>query len=163
MTKLIVADAGPLIAFGRINRIDLLISLFTKIMIPQAVAMECFADIARPGAQAIQDAVKKRKIKVVNQIDYQPYQALLDYLGPGEAASIALALQSDVNLLIDEKLGRSAANKLGLKIIGTAGVLVLAKHKHLLKSISPLINQLKGTGYYLSDSLTQSVLTVAGE
>jgi predicted nucleic acid-binding protein len=57
------------------------------------------------------------------------YQNIFDILGPGEATAIILASQLKAGLLIDEKLGRKAAQKMNLHIIGTAGVLLLAKEK----------------------------------
>ena len=52
---------------------------------------------------------------------------------------------------------------MNLHTIGTAGVLLLAKEKKLIKTVSPLIIELKKSGYYLSNSLIQTVLDRAKE
>jgi predicted nucleic acid-binding protein len=52
----VVADAGPLIAFGRIQRLELLPQVLGEVLVPHAVAVECLADPEKPGARAICDA-----------------------------------------------------------------------------------------------------------
>jgi len=161
--KTVVADASPLIAFGRINHLSLLSNTLGTIIIPQVVADECLLDIARPGAKQIQQAIRQKKIILHANPNINNYQELHNLLGEGETNAIVLALQLNTGLLIDEKLGRGAAQKLGLKIIGTAGVLLLAKHHRLINKISPLISELKQAGYYLSDALLKDVLKRAKE
>lgn len=60
--KTVVANAGPLIAFGRIKRLSLLSDTLGTIIIPQAVAGECLENISRPGADEIQKAINKKKL-----------------------------------------------------------------------------------------------------
>ena len=43
MAKPVVADAGPLIAFGRIGKLDLLSQVLGRILMPKAVVDECLA------------------------------------------------------------------------------------------------------------------------
>jgi predicted nucleic acid-binding protein len=60
LAKSVVADAGPLIAFGRIGRLDLLPQTLGEILVPNAVAGECLADPEKPRAQAIREALSAR-------------------------------------------------------------------------------------------------------
>ncbi|BCO25388.1 hypothetical protein MIZ03_0248 [Rhodoferax lithotrophicus] len=46
---------------------------------------------------------------------------------------------------------------------GTVGVLLLAKQKHLLPSIKPLLDQLTSSAYFLGDPLMASALAAVGE
>ncbi|HLB57996.1 MAG TPA: DUF3368 domain-containing protein [Gammaproteobacteria bacterium] len=161
--KIIIADAGPLIAFGRIHFLELLPKIVGTIIIPKTVATECLADISKPGALAIQKAITKKIIQVHADIKGDAYDELSDILGEGESLAIELALKLKAGLLIDEKLGRSAAQKRHLKIIGTAGVLLLAKQKKLIKKILPVIQELKKAGYYLSPELIKEIAKQAKE
>jgi predicted nucleic acid-binding protein len=161
--QIIVADTSPLIAFARIDHMVLLSKLFGTVIIPQTVLDECIADLSRPGAQDIRKFIDQNLIKIHPDVDFQKHATLFDILDNGEISAIALALQLDSRLLIDEKLGRSAAKELGLKIIGTAGILLLAKQKNLIHAVSPLIEELKSAGYYLSDALSKEILRLAKE
>ena len=65
--------------------------------------------------------------------------------------------------MIDEKLGRKTAQKMNLRITDTAGVLLLAKEKKIIKKIALLLKEFKNAGYYLSEELIETVLNRAGE
>ena len=41
--KVVVSDAGPLIALGRLNLLHLLPALFAQVQVPSAVLTECMA------------------------------------------------------------------------------------------------------------------------
>lgn len=162
--KIVIADAGPLIAFSKIKRLPLLTSTLGELIICQAVAEECTANLSLPGAKEIKDAISTGLI-IVNKhyIPVEQYKNLFDILGKGEAGAIILAKQLNTRLLIDEKLGRQAANKLKLRIIGTAGVLLVAKKNGLIPSVKPILAELRTSGYYLSTNLVTSVLELAHE
>lgn len=161
--KIIIADAGPLIAFGRIKQLSLLSKALGEIIAPLSVVNECISNTSLPGAKEILVAIEKKLIVSHKNPDTRDYQDLFDILGPGEAAAIVLALQLNAGLLMDEKLGRQTAQKMNLRIIGTSGVLLLAKKKKLIEKVAPLIHELKNAGYYLSKELIKKVLSIANE
>jgi predicted nucleic acid-binding protein len=107
--QIIVADTGPLIAFARINLFNLLSTLFGSVLIPAEVAQECLADISLPGAHEIQKLIDTAQLQIHKAVDTHSYSSLYDILDSGEISAIALALQLQSRLLIDEKLGREAA------------------------------------------------------
>ena len=162
MNKVIIADASPLIAFGSIDKLSVLFKLFGKVIIPEIVASECLVDKTRPGAIAIDKAINDKLIQVHSAVitATDNVYAILDQ---GEAAAIALAHSLNLPLIIDEKLGRGVAKKLGVKIIGTIGVLLLAKQKKMVKVIKPILLQLKNGRYFLSDALIKEALKRAKE
>jgi predicted nucleic acid-binding protein len=54
-------------------------------------------------------------------------------LGAGEGEAISLALELDADrVIIDELAGRSLAQHLGLPLIGTLGILLVAKRRSLI-------------------------------
>lgn len=163
MNKIIIADAGPLIAFGQIKRLTLIIEIFGKIIAPAFVLDECLANLAQKGAKEISEAINKKIIEPYENPNMDEYQDIFAILGKGEASAIILASQLNAPILIDEKLGRKVAEKKGLNAIGTAGVLLLAKKKKLIEKVIPVIAELKTNGYYFSKELIQTVLTLANE
>lgn len=59
--------------------------------------------------------------------------------------------------------GRKVAKINHISTIGSLGVLLVAKEKHLLTEISPLLRQIASSDIYLSPKLIATVLELAGE
>lgn len=163
MDNQIVSDAGPLIAFGRIERLDILFYLFDKVIIPTSVANECIIDQSLPGARNIQDAINAENIIVFSDPLVGDKHDSIKILGSGEAAAIELAKSKNLTLLIDEKLGRNVAKLFDISVIGTAGVLLSAKESKIVSEVRPLLSLLQDYGYRLSNELIALVLRKANE
>ena len=161
--RILVADAGPLIALGRIELLWLLRELAETVLVPDVVAAECANDPSRPGARAIRAAMNdglltKRSAPVWPGVREPP-----ESLGPGEAAVIALAAELRVPVLIDEKRARHIARNLGLRIVGTGGILIQAKQFGLLTDVRPVITKLRRAGYRMSAPLVSEIPRRCGE
>ena len=85
-------------------------------------------------------------------------------LDRGEAA-IALALELTADLiLLDERDGRSAAERAGLHVTGVLGVLLRAKEEGQIPLVKPEMNALRVRArFFLSPRLEQNILEIAGE
>ena len=84
-------------------------------------------------------------------------------LDPGEASSIALALDLENPLLIiDEKKGRRVAERLEIEMIGTVGVLIRAKNAGLIEEPQTLLSRLESVNFRLDENL-RSMLTDVSE
>lgn len=83
------------------------------------------------------------------------YQKILEsFVDIGEASALALALEKkDCLLIIDDNKGRREARQLGLTYTGTLGILVIAKQKGLIKSLTEIITDIQKTDFRLSDSV----------
>src|SRR3990167_1153424 len=158
MKSVVIADASPLIGLWGIDKLSIIFKLFSKVIIPKAVADECLVDPARPGAVAIAKAVRGKKIQIDLSHKSESLSEMLVVLDKGEAHAISLAHALNLPLVIDEKLGRGIAKELGVKIIGTIGILLLAKQKGIIKKIKPILDELKNGHYFLSDALIKDVL-----
>jgi len=84
-------------------------------------------------------------------------------LGEGETAAIALAAAHGHGVLIDDKQGRTVAVTLHLKVIGTVGVLLIARQREMIPALKPLLEQLGASGYHLSSELVEAALRRVGE
>lgn len=157
-----VADATPLIGLAKIGELGLLRTVFEQIIVPQVVFDEVVgAGVRRPGTEELLQAawVQVRHVK-----DRSSVGLLLAELNAGEAEAIVLARETAADrLLIDERKGRIVARRLGLQIIGTAGLLVLAKKQGVLAEVRPVLTRLIEADFRLSDRVVRSVLTAAGE
>ena len=154
----VVSNTGPLIALAQIDQFDLLRRLFGKIIIPPAVRAE------------IQDELSVAAMTAADWITVQPAQDALaarllrEELDAGESEAIILAKELDVALvLIDERAAARKARALGLRVIGTLGVLLLGKRAEHLSTIKPLLDSLREHDFRMSNSLYDQVLRDAGK
>ena len=160
--KLIVSDASPLIVIAKSGLIPMLKSIAEEVIIPQSVYAECTVNPALPGAQAVQAAVNAGQIQV-RPDPIQPEETPDEGLDAGELAAIRLALALRCPVLMDERLGRQAAQRRGLSIIGSAGLLLDAKQRGLIPAVAPILDQWRQEGYFLSANIIDAVLKRAGE
>lgn len=66
-------------------------------------------------------------------------------------------------LIIDELKGRREAKSLQMKFTGTLGVLIIAKEKGIIESVSEIIEQIKRTNFRISEKLISEALKRCGE
>lgn len=157
----IVCDTGPLIALSLIDQLDTLRSLYHRVLVPRVVLDEVTAGgVDRPGASAILAADWLEPVE-----DVTPDPLLAEELGPGEAAVIAAAYELHARLvLLDErKARRIAARTYGLRVKGSAGLLVAAKRVGLIAEVRPLLDSMVRKGYFLSQRLVDRAAKEAGE
>lgn len=160
---IVVSDTSPITNLSAIGCFDLLHALFGEIHLPRQVVDELSAFGQRwPGADEVENADWVH----IHEVDNPALlQALLRDLDAGEAAGIVLALNLNADLiLIDERDGRHAAERLGLNVVGTVGLLIQGKASGFLMEVRPKLDALReAAGFYLSDSLYHEVLRLAQE
>lgn len=85
-------------------------------------------------------------------------------LGPGESAVLALALETPgSSVILDDALGRRAAELLGIPFTGTLGLLLSAKEKNLIPAVAPILDRLSELRFRVATSTRSAVLQLAGE
>ena len=73
-------------------------------------------------------------------------------------------METNADLLaINDLQARGVASAMGVKIIGTLGILRLAKGRGMLKQIKPLLDELRKVGAYISNVLYNRMLKDVGE
>ncbi len=159
--RLIICNATPIISLSLVGHLVLLEKLYSEVIVPPAVAAEVLAGgYRRVGVSEFQQAswLKQRPLTDPRRAD------LLVDLDRGEAEVIALAQELNADLvIIDERLGRRHARRLGLSITGTLGVLLKAKQAGFVPELAPLVTRLRQGSIHLGDSVVAKVLRLAGE
>ena len=163
MTRLIVADAGPLIGLARIGLFSLLSELSESVLIPSQVLSELQVHADRPGSRALLSAIQDGKLVHMALEPTAELDELKLRLDPGEAEAILLAEQLSATLLLDEKEGRIEAESRGLTVVGTGAVLVAAKKRGLIEQVGTALDQLLAVGYRISPAVRATIRELAGE
>ncbi len=160
-SRRVVVDATPIIALALIEKLNLLQQLYGEVVMPAAVHAEILAGGTRGTGRA---ELREAAWLCVMPLKDPRRADLLADLNRGEAEVIALAQEINANLvIIDERLARRHAKRLGLSLTGTLGVLLRAKERGLISAVAPLIEQLRREGIYLTDTVIAETLRLAGE
>ena len=137
-----VSNTSPLTNLAAIGQFDLLRDLYGGLLVAETVWEELNArGRAWPGCAevAAADWIARRAVQ-----NWPLVTALRERLDPDEAETIALAVEcSPPFVLMGEKEGRRAAQRLGLKTVGVVGVLIEAKARGLIAEVGPLLERLR--------------------
>ena len=159
MKTMIVSNTGPIIGLSLIGRLDILHNLFESVVIPHEVRSELVASPHKLRRFTIPQWISVKKTRSA------PDPLLSAVLDGGEAAVIHLARHSGIDeVLIDERKGRKVAHSVyGLKVVGTAGVLIRAKQHALVDNVGALLKEMKRMGYWIHDDIIAAAVQAAGE
>jgi len=157
----IIINSSPLIVLFKSKQAELLPQLFKDIIVPEGV----FTEVTSGGED---DAASRQLpgiswIQIVKITAVVPEVAAWD-LGFGESQVLSLALtSSDCAAVVDDRAARRCGQSLGITTIGTGGLLVLAKRRGIILSVSPGIQALRDAGLWLSDTVVNLLKQQAGE
>jgi len=152
---IVVSDTSPLTALLTIGEAEILPRLFGEVVIPPAVRGELLRSHSTlPNwlrVETVQDAAEARRF--AQTVD----------AGEAEAIELAKELHAD-RLLMDERKGRRLAAQEGIQVIGTLGVVLLARRRQLIPSARALLRRLEEeAGVYLAPELREGALKSVGE
>ncbi|GHU07539.1 DUF3368 domain-containing protein [Betaproteobacteria bacterium] len=168
--RVVIADAGPLIALARINSLNLLRDLFGRVLITRTVKDEILppATVGRfTDAEVLSHTLDEGWIEVFD-IPLNDWKPLNPGVDPGEGSAIHAACNwrdagDAVLLVMDDRAGRLEARSRGISLIGTAAVIGLAKTTGLIPAAKPLLERLTQAGYFLGAAVIAAVLADVGE
>lgn len=155
--RVVVADATPLHYLILIDEITVLQLLFERVCVPAQVREELICSAARPVVRGWMEQ-PPAWLEVTSASVVESEDASLAGLDAGERAAIALAesLRADL-LLIDERAGAILAQRRGLAVTGTLGILDLASRAGLLR-LQDVFERLQGTNFRYPPSLVEKLL-----
>lgn len=162
---IVVSDTSPIANLVVVGYIDLLPQLFGSVVIPEIVYQELLANGREHLVTRTVTTANWLEIRAVNDRAQVTTLERDRHLDPGEANAIVLALElKATQLLIDERLGRSEAKRLGLRMTGILGVLLAAKRQGLVENVRPILDRLMGeANFWISSRLYEETLAFAGE
>ena len=160
--ELVVSNSGPLITLATIGRLDLLKSLFERIAIPQAVYEEVVIQgQGEPGSKEVAEAEWIHTVPVQDRLAVNLLQESLDM---GESEAIVLGQELNARyILLDDALARRKADLIGLSVVGTLGVLLMARRAGLVPAVKPILDDLMQTDFRMSERVREVVLAKSGE
>lgn len=158
MKKIIISDTTALIILAKSNQLKLLQNFIDIVYISNAVLDEiCIKDDIVKTRILNSDFIKVKQIQ-----DFKIYEKMKaeSNLDKGELEAITLAIEYDLALIIDEKLGRKFAISKGVNILGLLGVL---KINLILKKINYIellyiLEEFKSIGFRISHKVEKDFL-----
>lgn len=161
-----VSNTSPISNLAMIGRLELLRIVYGAVVIPKAVRGE-LETLGHAGAQtAIRDAELAGWLttEAVSDQGQGIARAVSEELDPGEAEAIALALEREGRLVMDELDGRSVARRLGIPVRGVLWVLRKGKEVGVVSSLKGELERLRTEAHFwISSRLESEWLRESGE
>ncbi len=152
-----VSNSGPLIHLALSGRLDLLYTLFEKVLIPPAVYNEAVVvgkQEGHPDALALEREIASGRLVVESPAKKGKPEHLHEGLHEGESQAIRLAQERGPGvILLDDETARVLARAFGLKVMGTLGVLLEnVRHRQVdVVTAKRILVELNGVMYLSSD------------
>lgn len=158
---LLIADSSALVALSVMDALSALDRLFARVLVPEAVYRELTSDESLPEAKKLKQYLHDKRCPVASDSGSVLLDAYGD-MGEIEAMYLYKQLKAD-RLLIDDARGRKVAQLNNISVIGSLGVLLLAKQRGVITDIKSKIDMLEGSSVYISPNLIEHALKLAGE
>ncbi|SFV69796.1 hypothetical protein MNB_SV-14-1709 [hydrothermal vent metagenome] len=154
---LIISDTTTPIILAKTNHLNLLSNFVETVYIPPAVKRELSQK--NDGVKEAIERVGFIKVKEISD------QNILDEvtsanLDRGEIEAISLALETGLDLIIDERLGRRYAQSKNINIMGLLGILKINLVNGFISYVELLymLEEFKEVGFRLNPRLEKSFL-----
>jgi uncharacterized protein len=153
---IVVADTSPPNYLIQIDCAELLNQLYHEIYVPIAV----WEELCHPGAPAaVRQWVVQQPPWIALRATHSSSDLELSILDRGESEAIQVALELNAGtLLMDERRGWLEANRRGLTVTGTLGVLLLAGRLGLTNPEVAFCRLISETNFRVSADLETSFI-----
>jgi predicted nucleic acid-binding protein len=151
MPKAIISDTSCFIILTNIGELELLYKVYGQILTTPEIAAE-FGELLPAWVEIVEVTDKYRQTILELQIDR------------GESSAIALALEMpNSTVILDDYKARKIAERLGITLTGTIGVIIKSKLSGIIPSVKPLLEKIKQTDFRLSAEIEAQALREANE
>lgn len=132
---IVISDTTPIISLLKTGHLELLHHLYSRILIPKAVYKELTENPLYSEEAEIIKATEFLSVVAVENMASVNVLRSVTGLDTGESEALIMYDEQKADVLImDEHKGRSVAKQLNVRVIGTAGILMLAYDKGLLQA-----------------------------
>jgi predicted nucleic acid-binding protein len=162
VSRLVVIDASPLIGLAIVDGLKWLPKLFGTVFMPESVKNEVLPDVGATGEEAIARSIEAGWLKIWPE----PIPAILDIdldIGETDCINLGLSYADESLLIMDERTGRAVANEKGLRVVGTAAIIGMAKKQGLILSARKAFEVLHGSDFRISATVINQVLLSVNE
>ena len=160
----VVTNSTPLIELSKIEQLELLREVYGSIYIPEEVYIEVVINgVGKPGSAEVEAAnwITCQSVTDKNQVITLHNNVSI---GLGECGAIVLAQEIGAEkIIIDDRVARRVAIAKGLSVVGTVGILHIAKTQHIIPAVKPILDDLRSHGTRISDKLYYQTLATEGE
>ena len=155
---MIISDATVLITLINIDEFDVLKLFIDQVIIPD----EVYHEVSRTASakRYLNHEIDSCFTQVAQYQDKQLFKDINYILDDGESASVTLALERKLPLIIDEKKGRRFAQQLGVEIIGLVGILRFLYRDGRLSEAETIeiVKKLNDSNFRISPDLLDLIL-----
>lgn len=158
----IICDTSIWLYLGGLGQASLLRQLYDTVFVTETVCWEL--DNGRLNRPSIFNPRDLSWVFIVQPTQQEIANLPANRLGPGERSALAYARTHQLDLVgLDDHQAREVAQYLGLRTIGTVGILLRAKQAGLLTAVRPFLISLQQEGFRISRTLVDHILLKAGE
>ena len=152
---IVVADTSPVNYLILIGEVEILTKMYGRVVIPNAVLEE----LLRPSApEMVRNWTSQLPAWFEVRSPVNAPDASLAGLDPGERDAIMLAGELNADqLIVDDRQGRQEAEKRGIPVIGTLGVMREAARLGLL-DLPATIKRLEATSFHIAPEILARLL-----
>lgn len=159
----LIFNASPVIVLAKAGLLDRLLGVGSKVCIPQPVAEE----IARVNDP--KDRARNWILDPANRNFICPRPEILSLvagwdLGLGESAVLSMAkIMPRMTAVLDDLAARRCAQSLEVPMIGTIGLLLMAKKQGILPEVGAALDAVCAAGLFIAPKHLTAVREAAGE
>jgi len=154
---LIISDTTTPMILAKTNHLNLLSNFVEIVYIPPAVKEELSQK-----NDGVKEAIERAEFIKIREVSNQKIleDVKLAKLDIGEIEAIALALETGLDLIIDERLGRRYAQSKNITIMGLLGILKINLVNGFISYVELLyiLEEFKEVGFRINPRLEKSFL-----
>jgi len=154
-----VCNASPLILLAQTGHISLLSQIFETILIPEAVWNEIsFHGLDNPVTAIITHAHEKGVFSTFHVKNRLAVNAMIGRLHLGEIETIIGSLETNSDgVILDDLLARKKAKQMGISVIGTIGIFIMAHKQGIFPDLLAVCDLLRIANFRINDELLKEI------